>query len=147
MKKVSRHIYLSEAQCHCGCGQYFLKPPIVYLFDETREYLGIPIKINSAFRCLPYQMYLRRIGLKAATISPHCEGFALDMAIPLELMVNNLIDAFTVISQRLGMLKPRFGHWLYEESFLHVDSVYYGFKPYTAIENPKPQLWKPGAEW
>lgn len=90
---------------------------------------------------------LRRKGYKAAKISPHVEGAALDMAIPSSLTVAELISLFRETAQQLDLPSPRIGHLAYEDKFLHVDLVHMKFKPYTAIENPKPQVWFEGAEW
>lgn len=146
--KISKYILLSEATCKCGhCLQYWLFPPIIFLFDEAREKFGKPVKINSGFRCFTYQLALKKAGLKAADISPHCEGAALDLAISPGTSVFELIKLFRETASKIGFPKPRFGHLAYNDAFLHVDLVFMKFEPFTKIPNPKPALWFEGAEW
>lgn len=144
---VSKHITLREASCNCGCGRALLMPQIVYLFEEVREDFGVPLMINSGFRCQVYQLHLMELGLTKAQNSPHVSGAALDISIPYNIKPDCLKDTFIRNSKRLGFGKCRIGMKKYKNRFIHVDLAYLFYEPYTSIKNPNPKAWKEGVTW
>ena len=136
----SRYISKEEASCNC-CGEAFLFSPMIKLFNAVREKLAVPIRINSFYRCKKHQEELKKQGYKAATISPHNYGCGMDLTIPQGMTIKELMQAFKKESLELGYGVPRFGHKLYNDTFLHVDLAY------LLKNNPCPAAWREGVEW
>ena len=145
-RKVSPHIAEYEVRDK-WTGEIKISPHIVYLFESVREELGKPIIITSGYRSEKYQAYLRAIGYPAAIVSPHCYGAALDMLFPFSVDKDGFANLFVNHSLKLDYGICRIGRKQYGDTFLHVDVVYLLFEPYTTIQNPKPDTWKPGVAW
>lgn len=144
---VSEHISRHEVE-DPWTGKVVLFQPIIELFEEARKGLGRPIGINSGYRTPEYQEHLAEIGYKAAkNYPPHCEGAALDLAIPAALTYYPIVQALTRASRKLGYPTPRIGVKEYGYKFVHVDLVFMLFEPYNDKKNPIPDKWIPGAEW
>jgi zinc D-Ala-D-Ala carboxypeptidase len=138
--KISPFISDREASCsHCGKTKVY--EPMVLLFNEARQAYGKPIVINSFYRCPEYQKQLQKSNPNAALISPHVYGVAMDLAIPRDLTIYQLIDLFLQAAKDLGLPKPRIGHKQYNNAFLHVDLAF------MVDPNPAPWAWKPGVTW
>jgi len=127
--------------------QVVMFEPTLNFFEEARRLLGKPIGINSGYRSQEYQKHLKKIGYKAATNSPHCQGAALDLAIPQGMTYLALVNLLKQAARNLGLPKPRLGFKEYGYTFVHTDLVFMLFKPYIDKENPCPGAWAEGVEW
>ena len=104
--KISEHLSIHEVECVCGCKAVASNPGImsetlIYKFEQLRAQVGVPIIINSGFRCSWYQAQQRereiehKKELYKMTVdelyenrmiwhsldSLHCKGMALDMKV------------------------------------------------------------------
>lgn len=146
----------------------YLLQGIIDIFSQAREKLGCPLIINSGYRTIAYQAQLRKRGLKAASISPHEHGTALDISLRYIRAdtwckrAHILINCLTSAARNLGLHSYlRYGFRAYDCGFVHVDIVpllFVGewkklqdtlpdeFYPYGR-ENPRPRDWKGGVTW
>ncbi len=143
---ISDHIAKHEINDR-WTGKAVIFEPVIQCFEETRKLLGSPITINSGYRSKEYQDHLKKQGYKTATNSPHCEGAALDLAIPYGTTYLALISLLKQAARNLGLPKPRLGYKEYSYAFVHFDMVYMLFAPYTNKPNPCPGPWREGVEW
>jgi len=107
--KVSEHFDRTEFACHCGCGQDTIDAELLRALVMARQHYNIPIKINSANRCLEYN---RSIGSKDT--SQHIKSKAADIVIkgvsPID--VYNYFDSIFPDSHGIGVY----------DTFTHIDS-------------------------
>ena len=136
----SKFISKKEAACPC-CGQAVLFHPTIKLFNLARTKFGKPLTVNAFYRCAKHQEELREQGYKAAKISPHEYGCALDIALPTGTDTKALIQVFSAAAKELGYKAPRFGDKTYGYKFLHVDLAF------MLTPNPVPTAWQPGVRW
>jgi zinc D-Ala-D-Ala carboxypeptidase len=66
---------LSEFACHCGCGDNQIEPYFVDVLQKLRTVYGLPIRVNSGWRCREHDS---AIGGKGN----HVTGRAADLYIP-----------------------------------------------------------------
>lgn len=143
---VSEHIAAHEIADR-WTGEIKIYDGLVYLFEGARTIINRPLIITSGYRSVAYNQHLHEIGYKTAAHSPHCEGAAIDVIIPHDKTVDDLINAFDTSADLLKLPRPRYGHIQYKDRFLHIDLVFMLYKPYTEVDNPHPRQWKSGKEW
>ena len=73
----SPHFSDAELACHCGCGVNACKPELVFALEALRSLVGIPIRVDDAYRCPAHNAAVG--GVKD---SEHLEGIAADIRIP-----------------------------------------------------------------
>lgn len=135
--KVSDHISIKEYQCHhCHrlppeddhyLGQYIPFSSIMDALDELfesfeklRDMMGIPIPVTSGYRCKRHQDELRELGYKAALVSPHNFGVALDITFSsIELNM----EAYKLLTEEVNP-NLRVGFWKYQKELIHLDTAY-----------------------
>jgi len=105
-----KHFTEREFLCNCGCGGGYEKMDTGFLdrLDRARNDAGIPFKLNSAFRCIIYNL---SVGGKpnSAHRTGHAVDIAYDTSYQLFYIINSLIrNGFT----RMGVAS----------NFVHVDS-------------------------
>jgi hypothetical protein len=61
-------------------GSFIIAAPLIEVLDEFRQLLGKPVIVTSLFRTIAFQRSLQGTNNQAAGISPHCGGFAADIA-------------------------------------------------------------------
>lgn len=84
--QLSPHFNVSEFRCPCSqCTTTILDSGLITKLEAMRGALGLPLKINSGYRCANYQSELRLRGYETSTgRSTHEDGRAADcMAEPL----------------------------------------------------------------
>lgn len=72
-KKLSEHFASSEFECPC-CGYALISSDLVQGLEKIRSKLGIPIKINSGYRCPRHNA-----AVGGAEFSRHLAGCAADI--------------------------------------------------------------------
>lgn len=77
MGATSEHFSQLELQCHCGCGQNGCTQALVDALESLRALAGVPIRVDSAFRCEAHNASLPN----AAQHSQHELGNAADIVI------------------------------------------------------------------
>lgn len=98
-----------------GTGK-MMKEGFVLLLDELRDRLGQPIQINSGYRTLQHNAWLRTMGANAAVNSAHLKGLAADIHCPDLDYMKRLCD----LARDLGFV--RIGQYDNGNSlFVHLD--------------------------
>lgn len=106
-----------EKQMHDG---------LLFSFDAARRELNAPLLISSGRRSLAAQKHLVDSGKRAAKVSTHCFGAALDVRVPGYLKDFELAEIFKrKVLEHCGIL-PRLGYMSYRVEgksslWLHVD--------------------------
>lgn len=163
--KVSDHISLKEYQCHhCGETPYDSDTlsslisedgldsvldaieAILDLFEDLRDELGHPIIVTSGFRCKTRQEQLRKLGYKAAKISPHNLGIALDIVPGDELENERAVGIIKTIAP-----ETRIGFKTYGKRFIHIDQAFRISIDEMLVSNDHREMlkraWVKGARW
>lgn len=116
--KLTKNFNLKEFECKCGCDMPLeVYENVIKLTGQLqilRDYLGRPIKINSAYRCPKHNA---KIG--GSKTSQHLLGKAADITIqslkPIEVftIIEDLIDFGVMLQGGLGLYE--------EKGFVHYD--------------------------
>ena len=107
-----RYFELGEFDCKCGhCrlgGDGLMDMGFLLKLDRARHLAGIPFKVNSGFRCEPWN---RSNGGKPT--SSHLIGLASDIHVPMSWSYFHILKALIYVGfTRIGLGKH----------FIHVDS-------------------------
>jgi hypothetical protein len=126
MADLSKYLSVLEMRCKC-CGA--LPPALVKddegkypycfehlfdTFDEVRERWGVPILINSGYRCPK-----RNAAVGGGLMSAHCFGLAIDLNITGE-DVPRFVKLVRSIDTSI-----RIGHVKYAGTLIHLDTAFY----------------------
>ena len=83
MGTLTKNFSVSEFQCKC-CGCFIPNQKLIDSLQELRDLVGVPITVNSGYRCLTHN---RRV--RGSNNSQHRKGAAADIVIegmtPLEM--------------------------------------------------------------
>jgi len=115
--------YFSEKELKCPCcGRNDFKDSTLLKLNQLREAIGLPITVNSGFRCEKYNT------LKGYT-QTHATGQAVDLACSHKLaaMIVNLASGFGFTG--LGIKQKG------DNRFIHLDDL-----P-EADRRPRPHVW------
>jgi len=121
-------------------------------FDFVRELHGGPLGINSGRRSQAKQEELKLEGYRAATVSPHVYGAALDVDVPDGKRDEYLVALILGAAQIMGLPRPRIGYKQYRKgytsSFVHFDYCFL-LPPETLASLPESVrlAWRVGAMW
>jgi len=74
MGDLSANFSRSEFQCKCGCKKFNITPALIKGLQELRDYLGMPIIINSGTRCPKHNA-----AVGGTRNSYHLRGYAADI--------------------------------------------------------------------
>ena len=110
--KLSKHFDRSEFMCRgtCNCGCNTADSELVSTLEIVRTHFGLPVRINSAFRCLEHN---RSIGSKDTSM--HVQGKAAD----IQVKDTNPETVYNFINRHAP---NTYGLGLYiEKGFVHVD--------------------------
>ena len=103
---TSAHFSDRELACPC-CGVNLCVDKLVMALEALREEIGLPIIVNSAYRCGPHNA---KVG--GAANSQHMRGMAAD------IRVSGLSPAEVY---RMAQKIPAFGGFGVAKTFLHID--------------------------
>lgn len=107
-KSVSKNFKIKEFKCKDGSDEILLDSSfVIEKLQNIRDYFGVPVKINSAYRTITYN---KKIG--GAKNSYHTKGMAFDIVV-----TNVPLDEVCKYAQSIGVL----GIIRYN-SFVHIDS-------------------------
>ena len=79
-EQLSANVNLSEIQCRCNhdaCRHVFIDDDVLKCFEAVRAEMGVPLKINSGFRCSE-----RNFEVSGKPLSRHMAGLAVDIGCP-----------------------------------------------------------------
>lgn len=110
MGDLSPHFNRSEFRCKCGCGGDSIDYGTLQLLENIRGHFGVPLVINSAFRCVNHN---RAVG--GASSSQHLFGRAAD------IRLNGITPTVVANYVENGPLNGKGGVGRYN-SFTHVDT-------------------------
>ena len=74
MAENTKNFKVSEFACKCGCGNK-VKQSIIDLCQKIRTKAGIPVRVNSGYRC---EKHNAKVG--GVSGSQHCAGVAADLS-------------------------------------------------------------------
>ena len=123
---------------------------LIQLSDQVRINLGKPLVASSSSRTEKRQQELLDEGVRAATVSPHTRGMAIDYDVNTKKEALELANAFLEAAKQLG-IKIRIGVYKYLEegkTFVHLDvcpEYYAKGKPYHSTKHPEP--WEREMVW
>jgi hypothetical protein len=150
--QVSPHIAVSEVDDDSR--ELIINEIVLDMFEKIRKEYGKPLKINSGYRTQKKQAELIAKGYKAAAISPHCQGWALDIDYNTDEEYRHLLVACHMVSTISYNGYLRIGHKQYRQigqTFIHVDIcaiAYESLKGKFSTGEVMPAHWKiRGAEW
>ena len=111
---ILNHFHDSEFDCKCGnCGMGGVEGigemslSFLHKLDQAREFLDMPISLNSAQRCMRHN-----IAVGSKDTSSHLNGHAVDIHVPNSLYRYSLIVALVKAGfDRIGVAKD----------FIHTD--------------------------
>ena len=110
--KLSDNFKVSEFKCKCGCSDLKIDEKLVEHLQKIRDNFGVPVSINSAYRCTKHN---KNVG--GSTNSRHTKGQAADIVVK---GVNPA--AVAKYAESIGVL----GIGLYETDkdgyFVHIDT-------------------------
>ena len=98
-----------EFRCHCGCGAgiEMMQEDFLKMLEDTRELVGIPFILNSAYRCPAHN---KAIGSKSDN---HPSGQAVDIKCLYSVTRYNIVtSALKVGFKRIGL----------HRKFIHLDN-------------------------
>jgi len=82
----SKHFSDKELACRCGCGKNEVEPEFLEVLEALRLIYNKPMKVTSGFRCRAHN---DRVG--GHPYSSHCEGLAVDIAVPNSAIRHQLL--------------------------------------------------------
>ena len=115
MAKDTTNFNVSEFACHC-CGNNDIKQEVLNLCQKIRDELGMPVRINSGYRCSKHNSKVSK-----ASNSQHTFGNAADLSCPS----GGLAILLAVHKLFLEGNLPELGYCIYypNKNFVHVDIV------------------------
>lgn len=105
--QITEHFNLSEFQCRC-CGQVKIGHDLVFMIEELRKRLGVPVTIVSPYRCPTNNA---KVG--GAKESYHMQGRACDVTANVDL------NTICRVAKQLGF--KGIGKYP-DEKFVHLDN-------------------------
>ena len=109
MTMASANFSKKEFECKCGCGLYNTNAMLIKGLQELRNYLGMPIIINSGTRCKAHN---KKVG--GTPNSYHITGHAADIRVP-----NITPQELAKIAEQIRVFK--YGGIGIYNTFVHVD--------------------------
>ena len=116
MGNISKNFNCLEFLCKCGCGSNHISPKVVAICQDIRDKLGVPVVINSGYRC---KMHNESVG--GSPKSLHLIGWAADLSFP-----NMKIEhAYELMKDLHGVYYS--GGLGFYDNFIHIDIGYMRF--------------------
>lgn len=109
---LSQNFSRREFACKCGCGKDDISPELVDICQAIRDYIGVPLCVNSGCRC---EKHNAKVG--GVKNSYHVQGKAADLACTLG--ARKLFQAIRELYD-LGKI-PGLEYCLLYPSFVHID--------------------------
>ena len=145
---VSEHLYIKEIECD---DSLILAEKIIEIFEDLRDKLGKPIRINRGYSTQAYTDILVKRNSLAVKVSPHVIGVALDLDTKSFAETERMLVKLRELRDtkypylRIGWEKYKDKRW----TMVHIDVApfFYGEGGIYQGKHCPPQ-WKIfGAEW
>ena len=112
MAQDTKNFKVSEFACkHCGKNE--IDQRVLNMAQELRDYLGVPIQVNSGYRCETHNAKVG--GVKG---SKHTKGLAADLA--CSLGAAKMFEAVKELHDKQGKLKD-LDYCIKYKTFIHID--------------------------
>ena len=112
MAQDTKNFKVSEFACkHCGKNE--IDQRVINMCQEIRDYLGVPIRVNSGYRCETHNKNVG--GVKG---SKHTKGFAADLA--CSLGAAKMFEAVKELHDKQGKLQD-LDYCIKYKTFIHID--------------------------
>lgn len=113
---ISKHFSTKEMTCRCKfpeCKTQRISKDLIQRIEKIREEIAQPLIVTSAYRCTPYQEFLRKHGVNTvvASKSQHELGNAVDV-VPKDGKMVGFQDVCAKHFESIGLAKD----------FLHLDT-------------------------
>lgn len=114
MAQDTKNFKVSEFACK-HCGENKIDQKVLNMAQELRDYLGVPIRVNSGYRC---KVHNASPAVKGAKNSKHVLGKAADLA--CELGAVKMFEAVKELHDKQGKLKD-LDYCIKYKTFIHID--------------------------
>lgn len=112
MANNTEHFKVSEFACKCGCGFDGIDQRVMDMAEVIRQYLGVPVRVNSGCRCVSWNA--RNNGVKG---SYHTKGKAADLSCSL-----GSVKMFEAVKKLKAEGKlPDLDYCIRYKTFIHID--------------------------
>ena len=112
MAQDTKNFKVSEFACkHCGKNK--IDQRVINMAQEIRDYLGVPVRINSGYRC---EVHNKNVG--GVKNSKHILGKAADLS--CELGAKKLLEAVQDLHDKQGKLQD-LDYCKEYKTFIHID--------------------------
>ena len=111
MAKDTKNFKVLEFACKC-CGQNLIDQRVINMAQTIREELGVPVRINSGYRCTEHN---RRVG--GVKGSKHTKGLAADLS--CQLGADTMFEVVKKLHAQ-GKL-PDLDYCIKYKTFIHID--------------------------
>lgn len=117
--KLNDHFISSEFNCPCtNCNETLINTDLVAGLERMREALGVPLRINSGYRCAEYQHALSLRGYETAIgTSQHTLGNAADVMSASDFGATTGADLANAARHAANFMAIGTGH-----GWIHVDT-------------------------
>ena len=112
MATDTKNFKVSEFACKCGCGFDGIDQRIINMAQALRDYLGVPVKVNSGCRC---EKHNTKVG--GVKNSKHTKGLAADLSCSLGAV--KMFEAVKKLHTE-GKL-PDLDYCIRYKTFIHID--------------------------
>lgn len=120
-----RYFKLEEFACHCGCGTNLIDAQYVQHMDDLRHEYGLPIRVNSGYRCPKHNTEVSDTGETGPHTTGRAGDYSVDRGNAYKLLKLALNRGFTGI----GVAQKGAAR------YLHLDTL-----P-SAPGRPRPTIW------
>ena len=112
MAEATKNFRVEEFACKCGCGANNISQTVINMCQKIRENLGLPVRINSGYRC---KQHNAKVG--GVKNSYHTQGLAADLS-----CAKGALALWTVIQNMWnnGEL-PELSYAIKYANFVHID--------------------------
>ena len=114
MAQDTKNFKVSEFDCKCGCGFNIVDQRLMNMCQEIREYLGVPVRIDSGCRCEK-----RNAKVGGVKGSYHTKGLAADLS--CSLGAKAIWDAVHKLHDAGKLQNLSYCIWYKKKNFVHID--------------------------
>lgn len=112
MAQDTKNFKVKEFTCKCGCGFNIIDQRVINMAQKLREFLGVPVRVNSGCRC---EKHNAKVG--GVKNSKHTKGFAADLS--CELGSAKMFAAVKELHAK--NLLPELDYCIKYKNFIHID--------------------------
>lgn len=146
--KVSPHLSIKELSFQ---NEFEMSELTIDVFEIIREKWGNPLAINAAWRTKEHQADLRKRGYRAAMISPHEYGYALDLDTTSPAETMQLLKVIRAVKNYYcPFIRIGWEDYLKDgNTFIHFDIAPFYHRPEGIFYDTKkyPVQWQTAGEW